>query len=158
MSESVDLYGAPAGAPTAALLPLPGTLLPHAPPWLLGDRLVSVGDGEVMADKLVTANDRLTQDGLPETLLIEALAQTAACLNALKERAAGSTARHQGLLVQAGKFVFEGRATVGDRITLRCCQQATFGALTRFVGEASVDGRLLARGELTFAVGQPPLP
>jgi len=153
MSESVDLSDELRGNWP---LPPPGALLPHAPPWLLVDRLVSVAAGEVVADKLVTANDALHSDGFAETLVIEALAQTAACLNALMSKKDASGAPHMGLLVQAKDFVFEGRAAVGDRITLRCRQTASFGALCRFSTEAAVGERVIARGELTFAIGNPP--
>jgi 3-hydroxyacyl-[acyl-carrier-protein] dehydratase len=123
-------------------------LIPHRPPWLLVDRVL-VRDGDtVTAQKRLTADDPLLAPGgeLPELLLLEALAQTAACLNA------GRLGRHQGLLVAATRVAFEGRARAGDLVELRATRTAVLGAMVRFFVEARVGGTLLLRGELTFTV------
>lgn len=120
--------------------------IPHSPPWLLVDRVVATDGPRVEAEKLVTVNDPLAGDELPEVLLVEALAQAAACLNA------GEKGAHQGYLVAAHGFTFEGRARAGDRLRLVATRTATLGALHRFDGEASVEGRVIARGQLTFAL------
>ncbi|HWE26394.1 MAG TPA: hypothetical protein VHB97_00250, partial [Polyangia bacterium] len=105
------------------------------------------------AEKRVAADDPLlAPGGLPELLVLEALAQTAACLNA------GALGRHQGLLVAASGVAFDGRAQAGDLVRLHARKTATMGALVRFTAEARVGERVIARGELTFAVtvaGQP---
>jgi 3-hydroxymyristoyl/3-hydroxydecanoyl-(acyl carrier protein) dehydratase len=122
-------------------------LIPHRPPWLLVDRVVARGDDAVEAEKRVAADDPLLAgDELPELIVLEALAQTAACANA------GGLGRHQGLLVAAQRVEFEGRARAGDLVTLHARKTATLGALVRFTTEARVGSRVIARGELTFAV------
>jgi 3-hydroxyacyl-[acyl-carrier-protein] dehydratase len=122
-------------------------LIPHRPPWLLVDRVTARGEDFVEAEKLLAAADPLlAPDGLPEVLLLEALAQTAACLNA------GAMGAHHGLLVAAARFEFDGRAQAGDLIALRARRTATLGTLVRFEGEARVGERVVARGEMTFTV------
>jgi len=122
-------------------------LIPHRAPWLLIDRVVARGDDRVEAEKRVAADDPLLAgDELPELLLLEALAQTAACANA------GTLGKHQGLLVAASHVEFHGRARAGDVVTLVATRTATMGALVRFSTEARVGEHVVARGEMTFAV------
>jgi 3-hydroxymyristoyl/3-hydroxydecanoyl-(acyl carrier protein) dehydratase len=57
------------------------------------------------------------------------------------------------MLVAATGFQFEGpRARAGDLVALEARRTASLGALHRFACEARVDGRLIARGDLSFAV------
>ena len=105
--------------------------IPHRAPWLV-DRVIERGPDRVRALKRLTTNDPLGTDGLAESLMIEALAQTAACLQASELGA------HRGYLVAAAKFEFHGRAQVGDTSTLTATRTACLGALVRFEGEASV--------------------
>jgi 3-hydroxyacyl-[acyl-carrier-protein] dehydratase len=122
-------------------------LIPHRPPWLLVDRVILRSDDRVTAEKRIAAGDPLLAGGeLPELLLLEALAQTAACLNA------AGLGRHQGLWVAASRVEFVGRARAGDVVTLDARRTATLGALVRFLAEARVGERVIARGEMTFAV------
>jgi 3-hydroxyacyl-[acyl-carrier-protein] dehydratase len=120
--------------------------IPHRPPWLLIDRVTSVAGERVEAERRLAADDPLCADGLPETLVVEALAQTAACLMG-HERGA-----HRGYLVAAAGFEFHGRAQAGETLTLSATRTAALGALHRFDGEAHVGARLVARGQMTFAV------
>ncbi|HTJ82246.1 MAG TPA: hypothetical protein VL400_11035 [Polyangiaceae bacterium] len=104
-------------------------------------------EGVIEAEKLIAADDPLLAGGeLPELLLLEALAQTAAC------HQAGALGAHRGLWVAATGVAFEDRARAGDRVTLRASKTATMGALARFSVEARVGERVIARGEMTFAV------
>ncbi|HEX9103208.1 MAG TPA: hypothetical protein VF997_13445 [Polyangia bacterium] len=126
-------------------------LIPHRPPWLLVDRVVARDGDSVAAERRVAADDPLLAGGeLPELLVLEALAQTAACLNA------GALGRHRGLLVAASRVAFDGRARAGDVIALHARKTATMGALVRFEAEARVGERVIARGEMTFAVTAAP--
>jgi 3-hydroxyacyl-[acyl-carrier-protein] dehydratase len=119
-------------------------LIPHRPPWLLVDRVVSRAPDRVEAEKRVTVGDPL--GALQGMLLVEALAQAAACANA------GFLGGHRGYLVAAQNFQFEGRARPGDTVRLVAVRTGTFGALAKFDGEASVEGRVIARGSMTFAL------
>ncbi len=122
-------------------------LLPHRPPWRLVDRVVAREGERVECALHLSAGDALLVDGeLPDLLVVEALAQAAACLNV------GDMGRHRGLLVAAAGFTFTGRARAGETLRLVAVKQATLGALVRFSGEAFADGRPLTTGQLTFAV------
>jgi 3-hydroxyacyl-[acyl-carrier-protein] dehydratase len=122
-------------------------LLPQRPPWLLVDRVVARAEAQVVAHKLLSSGDPLLADGtLPELLVLEALAQTAACL---QTEALG---RHQGLLVAVTRFEVHDRARAGETLELRATREAVLGRLHRFVGEAWVGERPIARGQLTFAI------
>jgi 3-hydroxyacyl-[acyl-carrier-protein] dehydratase len=122
-------------------------LIPHRAPWLLVDRVVARSDVRVEAEKRLAADDPLVgPDGLPELYALEALGQTAACVNA------GKMGAHRGLLVAASRVEFDGRAQAGELVTLVAERTATLGSLLRFFVEARVGERVIARGELTFAV------
>jgi 3-hydroxyacyl-[acyl-carrier-protein] dehydratase len=125
-------------------------LIPHRPPWLLVDRVVDDGADGVRCEKRLSKGDPLLDldGGLPELLLVEALAQAAACLNARTHGA------HRGLLVAVRGFAFHGRARAGETVALEVRQIAALGALRRCECRARVvdDGRLVAQGELTFAL------
>src|SRR5437764_14783274 len=117
-------------------------LIPHRAPWLLVDRVVERSVDSVEAEKRVAADDPLLAgDELPELLVLEALAQTAACANA------GTLGRHRGLLVAASRVRFEGRARAGEVVTLRATRAATMGTLVRFAAEAR-------RGEPVSGAGE----
>jgi 3-hydroxyacyl-[acyl-carrier-protein] dehydratase len=121
-------------------------LIPHRPPWLLVDEVTARSNDAVEAEKRLSAGDPLLADGLPETLVLEAMAQAAACANA------GQLGTHQGLLVAAQRVEFHGRAQAGETVKLRAKKVATLGSLVRFEAEARVGERLIARAEMTFAV------
>lgn len=129
--------------------------IPHRPPWLLVDRVVAVEGAPtfvVRAEKRLSQGDPLLgPDGeLTEPMVLEALAQTAACLNAASDE---GDRPHTGMLVAATRFAFEGpRARAGDLVALEARRTASLGALHRFSCEARVDGRVIARGDLSFAV------
>ena len=133
--------------------------IPHSPPWLLVDRVIAVEGNTVRAEKRLTHDDPLVGDGLPEVLCLEALAQTAAHLNA------GDLGAHRGYLVAATGFSFDGRAQVGETLRLeapRTAQMTTAaGAMLKFDGVAQAIGiapngeivaRIVAKGSMTFAV------
>src|SRR5437667_6562256 len=91
-------------------------LIPHRPPFRLVDRVLSVEGGTVVAEKRVAADDPLLGGGgLGGTLLVEALAQTAACLMGLRH--GGES--HLGYLVAAAGWKFHAVAAPGETVTLR---------------------------------------
>src|SRR4029079_15895173 len=61
-------------------------------------------------------------------------------------------------LVAATGVVFDGRAVAGDLVSLRAEKTATMGALVRFSVAARVGEKVIARGEMTFAVTVAPSP
>ena len=123
-------------------------MLPHRPPFRLVDRLLSATESSATAIHLVTDGDPLVDGSLSAPLLLEALAQTAALMTD-----AGIGA-HRGYLVAARDVKFEVPVRAGDTLLLSAVRTATMGALHRVQAQASVDGRVVVRGELTFAVEQ----
>jgi 3-hydroxyacyl-[acyl-carrier-protein] dehydratase len=122
-------------------------LLPHRAPWLLVDRVVARAESSVVVHKQLAADDPLLCDGiLPDLLVLEALAQAAACL---QTEALGC---HRGLLVAVTRFVVHDQAHAGETLELRATRQAALGRLHRFDGEAWVGERRIATGQLTFAI------
>lgn len=124
-------------------------LIPHRRPFLLVDRLVSVEGHRVVAERRITVDDPLLCNGMAGPLAIEALAQTAACLMGVRNRGRSG---HHGYLVAARGWKFPDHARVGDTVTLVAEQTSSLGALHGFRGEARVDDREIASGEMTFAV------
>lgn len=120
--------------------------LPHRPPFRLVDRLLSTGAGEALALRRVTHDDPLVGHTLPATLIIEGLAQTAALI------AGAEVGVHRGFLVALRGVKVEGQARPGDTIELSAKRTATLGGLHRVEGEARVDGVVILRAELTFAI------
>ena len=135
--------------PLQPLQPL-GALLPHRPPWLLIDRVVSVDGGTVVAEKRVSVGDSLVgAEGFGGPLIIEALAQTAACLmGAMSDGASG----HRGYLVAARAWKFPSFARPGETLTLTATRTSTLGSLHGFAARAHVGERLVASGDMSFAV------
>lgn len=139
------------------------SLLPHAPPFRLIDRVVSAdsASGTLVAKRRITAACALWPaesfpaalhgDVLPlfpDVLVIEALCQAAACLNIL-EAAPDAARRHLGYLVAVSQVRFPadftaphfGRATVGDTLILQVERQSRMGNLVAFSATARVAAR-----------------
>ncbi len=119
----------------------------HAPPWKFVDRIVETTADSARAEKCVNIDDPL---GCSALILIEALAQTAAALGT-SERGV-----HQGYLAAVSNFQFFRSPLPGERVELCASRTQTLGTLQRFLGEARVDGTLIAQGELTFALHPSP--
>jgi 3-hydroxymyristoyl/3-hydroxydecanoyl-(acyl carrier protein) dehydratase len=118
-------------------------LIPHRPPWALVDRVVAIEGDSVTAEKLVTIEDF---GGL---LVLEACAQTAACL--MGHRNPERTG-HRGYLVAARGWKFPAIARPGEIVTLTATKRSELGALHGFDGAARVADREIANGSMTFAV------
>ena len=76
-----------------------GDLLPHRPPWLLVDRVVSRDEGRVECEKRLTATDPLLHAG--ETLR----------LVAVKEAALGALIRFAGSAFVGERAIASGQMT-----------------------------------------------
>lgn len=152
--ESTDGSGAPRpGQPN----------IPHGPPFRLIDRVLHAEPerGHLIALRRLTAADALwpaDQDllapmasvlpaELPRPLLIEALCQAAACLNALRlDSAADRSPPHRGYLVAISGFRFPQSAQharpllplPGDTLVLSVTQQESRGALVAFSARATL--------------------
>lgn len=135
-----------------------GLLIPHRPPFLLIDRVLSADPttGRLVALRRLSADDALSpsanEEGahgsmapaeFPRTLLIEALCQAAACLNglALSENQAafgGGSAVHRGFLVAISGFRFPDFAYIGETVELSVTRRESLGAVVAFDASATV--------------------
>jgi len=125
--------------------------LPHGRPFLLVDRVLSIGDGRGTFVKLVTAADPCTApDGtLPAAFVLEALAQSGgALLGALAE----GSRPEAGYLAAVDDFEMHSEARVGDELRLDVEIVRHFAAATLFHGSARVGDRTVADARFTLAL------
>lgn len=130
--------------------------LPHRYPFLLVDRIVEVSDDgkRAVAIKNVSANEPFFQGHFPDAaimpgvLIVEALAQAggAALL--------GEQVRDGQLAMLAGVDNFRFRMPVvpGDVLRLEVELTKMRGPIGKVHGRATVDGQVVAEGEITFAI------
>lgn len=137
-------------------------VIPHRPPILLIDAVEDVqftkhGVGFRRIDE---ADDFIGaylpgQGVMPRTMLIEALAQTAAFVAAGGKLMPGADARDYptiGYLVRINDVVFSGDARRGDTIRLTVDLVSSLGSIYKFAGVVRVGDAEICRGNLTFSV------
>ena len=132
-------------------------ILPHRYPFLMVDKITECISGEYAKGiKCVTANEMQflghfpNNPVMPGVLIIEALAQVGAVAILTKEE-------NKGKLVFFGGIKnarFKRQVEPGDVLELECrltCQKGPLG-----FGEATayVDGKIAAKAEISFAIGE----
>jgi 3-hydroxyacyl-[acyl-carrier-protein] dehydratase len=137
-------------------------VIPHRPPILLIDEIEEVEFGKRgIGVRQVDADDDFIgaylpgQDIMPRTMLIEALAQTAAFVVAGKKLVPDADqAEHPtvGYLVRLGDFVFSGDARRGDTVRFFVDLISSLGSIYKFTGVAKAGDAEICRGNLTFSV------
>jgi 3-hydroxyacyl-[acyl-carrier-protein] dehydratase len=132
-------------------------ILPHRDPFLLLDEVVDLAPGE-----RVVALKRVRQDEwyltghfpgrpiMPGVLIVEAMAQAGAVAVLSEEENRGKLALFAGIDGVRFKRVVE----PGDELELTCELERVRGPIGKGKATAKVDGKLAARGTLTFAVEQ----
>lgn len=130
-------------------------LIPHRYPFLLIDKVdIIEEEKKAIGTKCVTINEMFFQGHFPDhpvmpgVLIIEALAQTA-CVLQLSAKSLGENKVAYFMGINEAKFrqpVFPGAVLKLHVEMLRS------GRIGKFRGEAYVDGKLSAEGEMTFAV------
>lgn len=130
-------------------------IIPHRWPFLLIDKIVEIQPGEgAVGIKNITSGEIFFQGHFPGypifpgVLIIEALAQVGAV-------AVLSMPEHKGKLVLfAGvdKFRFREPVRPGDVLRLEVKFSKMRGPIGKGTGIATVEGKTVAEGELTFAV------
>jgi 3-hydroxyacyl-[acyl-carrier-protein] dehydratase len=134
-------------------------LLPHRYPFLLIDRVLEFVDGERLVGlKSVSVNEPYFQGHfpgnpvMPGVLICEALAQAGALLAHRSSSGVppGSTLFLTGL----DQFRFRRIVVPGDQMRLAATIIRRRSPVWKIRGEASVDGQLVAEGEIT-AVERP---
>jgi len=117
-------------------------ILPHRYPFLLVDRIIEIEiDKRIVGIKNVSLNERYLAHpssgapALPPTILTEAVAQVGAVLILAKPE-------------NRQRLVFPGDVVRIEAEVIRLRSR-----MGRLKGEARVDGRLVANGTMTFALG-----
>ncbi|HZQ97599.1 MAG TPA: 3-hydroxyacyl-ACP dehydratase FabZ [Chloroflexota bacterium] len=130
--------------------------LPHRYPFLLVDRIVEVSEDRTHAVgiKCVSANEPFFQGHFPDlpimpgVLIVEALAQCggAALMSGLESE--GKLAMLAGI----DGFRFRRPVVPGDTLRLDVKLAKLRGPIGKIEARATVDGQLVAEGEITFAI------
>jgi 3-hydroxyacyl-[acyl-carrier-protein] dehydratase len=119
------------------------------------DRILEISSDKKSAVgiKCVSANEPFFQGHFPDlpimpgVLIVEALAQTAAALMQDAERD-GKLA----MLAGVDGFRFRRPVVPGDQLRLEVTMRKVRGPIGKLHGRATVDGSLVAEGEITFAI------
>lgn len=133
-------------------------ILPHRYPFLLVDRVTEIVPGQSASGiKNVTINEPFFAGHFPQypvmpgVLIVEALAQVGAlALLSLPENAG-----KLGLFAGIDKFRFRRQVKPGDQLLLKVEITAQKGPIGKGKALASVDGEVVASGELMFALSEP---
>jgi 3-hydroxyacyl-[acyl-carrier-protein] dehydratase len=129
-------------------------LLPHRPPFLLVDRVVTVEPGvRLVGWKSVTMNEPFFvghfpgKPVMPGVLILEALAQACALL-ALKSMAPDEDVKEKiTFLMSIDGAKFRRPVVPGDRLELHVAVVKRKGAIWRQKGTAVVDGQTVAEAD-----------
>ena len=131
-------------------------ILPHRYPFLLVDKIIELEPGKkAVGIKNVTMNENYFQGHfpgkpvMPGVLQVEALAQTGAI-------AVLSLDEYKGKIVYFGgidKLRFKQKVVPGDVLKLEVELIKRRGPIGIANAVATVDGKVAAQGELTFAIG-----
>lgn len=131
-------------------------ILPHRYPFLLVDRITECVPGEsAKGVKCVTANEPFFQGHfpgfkvMPGVLIIEALAQVGAVAILSAPDWKGRTAYFAGI----DKAKFRRKVVPGDVLTMETKIIKCKGPIGVSQAVATVDGQVVAQGQLTFAIG-----
>ncbi len=134
-------------------------IIPHRYPFLLVDRIVELEAGKrAVGIKLVSANEPYFQGHFPGTpimpgvLIVEALAQVGAVAILSQPEFSGKIAYFAGI----DGFRFKAPVFPGEVLHLEVALQQMRGNIGRGNGVATVDGKIVAKGEFLFAIGDPP--
>lgn len=130
-------------------------LLPHRYPMLMVDRILELTPGErVVGLKNVTINEPYFNGHfpgeavMPGVLILEAMAQVAGVIML-------SLPEHQGKLAYLGgmdKVRFRKKVVPGDTLIIEATLAAVKGTVGKAIMSARVDGDLVARCEMLFAL------
>lgn len=133
-------------------------IIPHRPPFLLIDRITEVVPGErAVGLKNVTMNEPYFVGHfpgypvMPGVLIVEALAQVGTVAMLMVEANKGKL----GFFAGIDGFRFREQVKPGDTLTLEVEITRLKGPIGKGKGIAKVDGKVVAEGELMFALTNP---
>ena len=130
-------------------------ILPHRYPFLLIDKITEMEEGKsITGIKNVTVNEPFFQGHfpgnpiMPGVLICEALAQVGAVLLLGMEENKGKL----GVFTGINNFKFRRQVVPGDTLVLKAELVTYRHGMGKANVEASVDGSVAAKGEISFAV------
>lgn len=130
-------------------------ILPHRFPFVLVDRVLSAGNGEVRALKNVTVNEPFfpghfpQEPVMPGVLIVEALAQ--ASMFCLHEQIEPGTV---GYLAGVEGARFKRKVIPGDQLHLHARLEFLRRGLGKTTCRAEVEGQVAAEATILFAVAK----
>lgn len=133
------------------------TLLPHRYPFLLIDKIVEIdGDDSGIGVKNITFNEPQFQGHFPErpvfpgVYLIEAMAQTAGAMCVLKSKKTGAGDKPSVVyFMTVDKVKFRRPVVPGDTVEFHVRKLKQRANMWWFRGEAKVEGKVVAEGEVS---------
>ena len=132
-------------------------LIPNRYPILFMDKVDELNPGEsIVCTKNVTINEEFFQGHFPQypvmpgVLIMEALAQAAGVLELSKPENKGKLVFYAGM----DNVKYKKQVTPGDQLVLHAKFIKRRGPIAVVEAEATVDGKLAAKGTLTFALGR----
>jgi 3-hydroxyacyl-[acyl-carrier-protein] dehydratase len=134
-------------------------ILPHRHPFLFVDRIVALEpDRRIVGQKSFSHNDhclRPTRGGrraVPWAVLTEAVAQVGAILILIKPENREKLVFFMGI----ERVRFRGAVHAGDTVEIEAKVRQLRDRMGRFRGTARVNGRVVAEGSMSFALGPAP--
>lgn len=133
-------------------------IIPHRPPFLLVDRIIELEDGKrAVGIKNVTINEPFFTGHfpgypvMPGVLITEALAQVGAVAILNVESNKGKI----GFLASLDNFRFRGQVVPGDTLRLEVEIIRLKGNFGKGKAVAKVEDKIVAEGEIMFALSDP---
>ncbi len=130
-------------------------IIPHRYPFLLVDKIIEMEPGvSAVGIKNVTVNEPFFQGHfpgqpiMPGVLIAESLAQVGACAILALPENKGKI----GVFTGINNFKFRKQVVPGDVLTLKAELTAFRRGMGKANVEATVDGKIAAAGEISFAI------
>lgn len=123
--------------------------IPHRFPFLLVDRVLSIGENEIIALKNVTINENFFQGHFPSSpvmpgvLIVEALAQAAGVYMGYQLEQKGQSMKDKLMFFMSiDQVKFRQVVAPGDQLVLNVVLVQQRGAIAKFEAKASVNGKV----------------